>query len=179
MLNGETGNIGIGRNGREGNLFVKNDAGQNTIHLSGQTGDILLANADCAEDFNVRSLIGLDPGSVMVIADDEQLDICTEAYDKRVAGVVSGAGAYKPGIVLDKRASSTDRLPVALMGKVYCKVDATHGAIAIGDMLTTSATPGHAMRVSDHTAAFGAVIGKALRPLAVGRGLIPVLVALQ
>jgi hypothetical protein len=35
------------------------------------------------------------------------------------------------------------------------------------------------MRASDPLQAFGAVIGKALRPLAEGRGLIPILVALQ
>jgi hypothetical protein len=65
------------------------------------------------------------------------------------------------------------------MGKVACKVDADHGAIAAGDLLTSSPTPGHAMRVADRQAAFGAVIGKALRPLAAGRGMIPVLVTLQ
>jgi hypothetical protein len=71
------------------------------------------------------------------------------------------------------------RLPIALVGKVSCKVDASYSPIEIGDMLTTSPTPGHAMRVTDSGRAFGAVIGKALRPLAEGRGHIPILVALQ
>jgi hypothetical protein len=95
-----------------------------------------------------------------------------------VAGVVSGAGEYKPGIVLDRRGNG-NRVPVALVGKVYCQVDAEFAAIAVGDLLTTSATPGHAMRATNPLEAFGAVIGKALRPLASGRGLIPILVALQ
>ncbi len=51
--------------------------------------------------------------------------------------------------------------------------------IEIGDLLTTSATPGHAMKATDPHKAFGAVIGKALRPLDRGQGLIPVLIALQ
>ena len=72
-----------------------------------------------------------------------------------------------------------NRMPLALVGKVYCKVDAGHGAIEIGDLLTTSPTPGHAMKAADPMRAFGAVIGKALRPLASGTGLIPILVALQ
>ena len=38
---------------------------------------------------------------------------------------------------------------------------------------------GHAMRVNDQGKAFGAVIGKALRPLKEGQGLIPILIALQ
>jgi hypothetical protein len=65
------------------------------------------------------------------------------------------------------------------MGKVYCKVDASKVPIVIGDLLTTSSTPGHAMKAVDPGQAFGAVIGKALRPLAGGRGLVPILVALQ
>ena len=70
--------------------------------------------------------------------------------------------------------ASTFRGPVQ-----YCKVDASKGPVEIGDLLTTSATEGHAMKASDHRRAFGAVIGKALAPLATGRALIPVLVALQ
>jgi hypothetical protein len=72
-----------------------------------------------------------------------------------------------------------DRMPVALMGKVYCKVDARHSPIEVGDLLTTSSTPGHAMKANDAHKAFGAVLGKALRPLEQGQGIIPILVALQ
>ena len=99
--------------------------------------------------------------------------------NRRVAGVVSGAGDYRPAIVLDRRASQRIRKPIALLGKVYCKVDADFGAIEVGDLLTTSDTPGHAMKTTDPMRAFGAVIGKALRPLGTGRGLIPILVGLQ
>ena len=59
------------------------------------------------------------------------------------------------------------------------KGDASFGAVATGDLLTTSATPGHAMKTGDALQAFGAVIGKAMRPLAQGRELVPILVALQ
>ena len=68
---------------------------------------------------------------------------------------------------------------MALMGKVFCKVDAQFGAVEVGDLLTTSPTAGHAMKTSDPFKAFGAVIGKALRPLLEGQGLIPILIALQ
>jgi hypothetical protein len=66
-----------------------------------------------------------------------------------------------------------------MLGKVFCKVDATQGPIGVGDLLTTSSVVGHAMRADDHARSFGAVIGKALRPLQEGLGLIPILVALQ
>jgi hypothetical protein len=70
-------------------------------------------------------------------------------------------------------------MPLALVGKVYCKVDADPAPIAIGDLLTTSTRPGHGMKAANSDLAFGAVIGKALRPLRSGQGMIPILVALQ
>jgi hypothetical protein len=143
------------------------------------TGDIRLVNADCAEDFDVVGLEDIEPGTVMVIDQDGALRQSQQAYDKRVAGVIAGAGGCKPGIVLDKQQSRGDRKPIALVGKVYCKVDAQFSSIDVGDLLTTSPTPGHAMKADDSLKAFGAVIGKALRPLNQGQGMIPVLVALQ
>jgi len=50
---------------------------------------------------------------------------------------------------------------------------------AVGDLLATAFRPGHAMKASEPGKAFGVVLGKALRPLAAGMELIPVLVALQ
>ena len=143
------------------------------------TGDIRLTNADCAEDFDVSGVVKKEPGTVMVLGNDGALYESQQAYDKRVAGVVSGAGDYKPGIVLDKRHTQSNRQPIGLMGKVFCKVDAQFGAIEVGDLLTTSPTPGHAMKANDPLKAFGSVIGKALRTLKEGQGLIPILIALQ
>jgi hypothetical protein len=115
----------------------------------------------------------------MVIGDEDTLHQCTEAYDKRVAGVLSGPGNCKAGIILGRQPSQNRQMPLALTGKVYCKVDAQYSPIGLGDALTTSPTPGHAMKADDPLRAFGAVIGKALRPLTEGQGLIPILVALQ
>jgi len=143
------------------------------------TGDIRLSNADCAEDFDIAEASASEPGTVMVLGDEGALHESQQPYDKRVAGVVSGAGTYKPGLVLDRQATRLGRKPIALMGKVFCKVDARYAAIEIGDLLTTSASPGHAMKASEPQKAFGAVIGKALRPLKEGQGLIPILIALQ
>jgi hypothetical protein len=143
------------------------------------TGDIRLTNADCAEDFDVADAAAVEPGTVMVLGEEGALHQSHQAYDKRVAGVISGAGDYKPGIVLDKQHSQPNRKPIALLGKVYCKVDASYAPIEVGDLLTTSDRPGHAMKAVDPLQAFGSVIGKALRPLQEGQGLIPILIALQ
>jgi hypothetical protein len=141
-------------------------------------GDVRLINADLAEDFTIAEAEPVDPGTVMVLGEGGTIQRSRRAYDTRVVGVISGAGGYKPGIVLDRQTQG-GRQPVALMGKVYCKVDARYGAIETGHLLTTSPTPGHAMRAGDALQAFGACIGKALSPLASGQGLIPILVTLQ
>jgi hypothetical protein len=165
------GNVGIGTvNPNEklevdGNILV--------------TGDVRLTGADCAEDFDVEEPAGLEPGMVMVISHEEKLCRCSRPYDSRVAGVLSGAGRCHPGIVLGKQTPVGNRLPLALTGKVYCKVDADYSPICVGDLLTTSPTLGHAMKAGDAGRAFGAVLGKALRALNDGQGLIPILVTLQ
>jgi hypothetical protein len=160
-----------------GNVEIQGDISSvNTVKV--QT-DVILQNGDCAEQFDMYGAMVPEPGTIVVINDDGTLRESQCPYDKRVAGVVSGAGEYRPAIVLDQRASSAGRASVSLMGKVYCKVDADPASIAIGDLLTTSARAGFAMKATDPARAFGAVIGKALKPLSTGQGMIPILVALQ
>jgi hypothetical protein len=141
--------------------------------------DFQTSNGDCAEEFDIATGAAAEPGTVMVLGDDAELRECASPYDTRAAGVISGAGDYQPGLILDKQPDSANRKPVALMGKVFCKVDADFGPIAVGDLLTTSSTPGCAMRVDDPSKAHGAVVGKALRSFRQGRGVIPILVTLQ
>jgi len=184
-LDGEQANLWMGGNNTDGDIVLFagsatdiNDLSQATIHLDGQTGDINLRNADCAEEFDAFEE-NIDPGSVMVLNGSGKLMQCDNSYDKKVTGVVSGAGKYKPGIILDKQLKNSNRIPIALLGKTYCKVDANYSPIEEGDLLTTSDTLGHAMKATDSVKSFGAIIGKALKSLASGRGLIPILVSLQ
>ncbi len=143
------------------------------------SGDIVLPAraADCAEFFDVATTV--TPGSVLIIGRDGRLTPCDRPYDRRVAGVVSGAGDLRPGLYLNCDPTAGPHTAIALVGKVVCNVDAREGGIEIGDLLTTSPTPGHAMRATDPLRAFGAVIGKALAPLSSGLGQIAVLIALQ
>lgn len=186
-VDGEGANIWLGGNGADGDIVLfpagavnDNTVSGSTIHLDADAGDIILRNADAAEDFDVLSDSDpAGPGDVLVIDDERRLRRSTQAYDRRVAGVVSGAGDFRPGLVLDRHHDQADRLPVALMGKVFAKVTASPGGVRVGDLLTTSPVPGHAMRADDPMRAFGAVIGKALAPLPEGQGLVPILVSLQ
>lgn len=184
-LSAGSANVYLGGNGADGDIVLFPSTGDNatlsqaTIRLDGDSGDIILQNADAAEDFDVADPESIEPGTVMVIDEASRLRRCERGYDKCVAGVISGAGDLRPGVILGRSAARTNRLPVALIGRVMCKADAEFGPIGVGDLLTTSPNPGHAMKASDPAAAFGAVIGKALSPLREGRGLIPILVALQ
>jgi hypothetical protein len=147
------------------------------------TGDIFLPGADCAEQFDSVGGQMIEPGTLVVIDENGALAESQKPYDRKVAGVVAGAGTYRPGIVLDKQPDEqpTDahRVVISLMGKAYCKVDAAYGEIEIGDLLTSSPSAGYAMKASDREKAFGTIVGKALRPLASGKGIIPILIALQ
>ena len=197
-VDGKNGNATLGGNQVNGELFLKDTDGKIRIHadgaghiklltaggdvkvhIDGVAGDIVLPNSDCAEDFDLAAAEACEPGTVMVIDEQGGLRACDVAYDKKVAGVLSGAGDLKPGIILGRSRPSPGRRPLALVGKVFCRVDAAYAPIEVGDLLTTSATPGHAMKACDPAKAFGAVIGKALRSWRDGRGLIPILVALQ
>jgi hypothetical protein len=144
------------------------------------TGDILLvAAADLAEQFDISGGLKIDPGTVVVIDGADSVKPSNRPYDRKVAGVVSGGGSYRPGILLDAQDRETTRQPLALVGKVFCKVDASYAPIDIGDLLTTSPTVGHAMKVTDAARSVGAVIGKAMANLQEGVGLVPILVTLQ
>lgn len=168
--------LDLGGKGNEGDLRLLNDAGDVSIHLDGGAGDIRLLGADLAEEFASRD--DVEPGSVLVALGPDEVAVAEEACDRRVIGVAAGAGGLRSALRLGTRPGE-ERVPVALAGRVYCKADAEHGAIALGDLLTSSTTEGHAMRVADPATAAGAIMGKALASLDRGRGLIPVLLTLR
>jgi hypothetical protein len=178
-FNSNNARLRLGGLGNDGDISVQNSLGMDTIRLNGNTGEISCSNCDCAEEFDISGNDKVDAGTVLVLDDNCSLRPCDTAYDSKVAGVVSGAGGWKPGIVLGKTAKQSGRMPIALNGRVYCKVDASTNPVAIGDLLTTSDVQGYAMKASDPMRSFGTVIGKAMKSLDKDRGLIPILVSLQ
>ncbi len=128
------------------------------------------------EDFKI------EPGMVACIDTENpgKLLVSSKAYDRTVAGIISGAGGVRPGMLMGQKGTAADgEYPVALTGRVYCKADAAYGPIQPGDLLTTSDTPGSVMKVSDYDRAQGATIGKAMSSLDNDKGLVLVLVTLQ
>lgn len=177
-----------------GYVGIRNAAGVETITLNGDNdaaGDgrittmelQITGGSDLSEQFDITASEARPlPGMVVCIdpKNPGQLMLSSRAHDRTVAGIVSGAGGVKPGMLMGQRGTAADgKHPVALTGRVYCWMDASHGAIEPGDLITTSDTPGHGMKVLHHTQAQGAILGKAMTGLAEGKGLVLVLVSLQ
>ena len=139
--------------------------------------------SDLAELFDItdhRDLI--QPGYVVSLDPDEpgKLMLSNKAYDKRVAGVLSGANGVKPGILMgqDNMIATGDDL-VTLSGRTYVVVNDEGGKIQVGDLITTSSVSGEAMRAKKNKKAQDAVIGKAMTPMTGDKGYVLVLVNLQ
>ena len=141
----------------------------------------ITGGSDLAEPFDVVEPDAIEPGMVVVIDPEHpgKLKASDRAYDRCVAGIVSGAGGIKPGIAMVQEDVFEGHHQVALTGRVYGLCDASYGSIEPGDLLTTSSTSGYAMKVSDHERAQGAILGKAMSSLEEGQGLVLVLVTLQ
>ncbi len=173
-----TGNVGIGTASPSEKLTVRG----NILLESPSTGAAILElgeGLDYAEGFDVSDGRAVSRGSVLIIDPENpgQLALSERPYDYRVAGIVAGAQGKGSGVRLGIGQFDYD---VALAGRVYCNVDASEAGIEPGDLLTTSATPGYAMKAADAALAQGAILGKAMEPLEQGRrGQILVLVTLQ
>ena len=140
----------------------------------------ITGGADLVESFETGG-VDCPPGSVVTIdpLNPGELTLSNQPYDRRVAGVVSGAGNVRPGLHLGQTGVTSGDTQVALTGRVYVRCSNENGAVRPGDLLTSSSTPGVAMRATDSERAFGAVLGKAMGTLDAETGLVLTLVNLQ
>jgi hypothetical protein len=93
-----------------------------------------------------------EPGTVLVFGGDKEVTTTDAMNDTRSAGVVTTNPAY----VMNEGQTGL-RVCIALAGRVPCKVV---GRVKKGDLLTTSSTPGYAVKATDPK--LGSIIGKAL-----------------
>lgn len=170
------GKVGIGKTDPAHTLDV---AG--TINATGAiTGGTISATYQDVAEW-VPSTQKLMPGTVVVLdtGRTNHVQASASAYDTKVAGVISET----PGVILG--VGGEGKVKVATTGRVKVKVDASRGAIKVGDLLVTSGAEGVAMKsvpvdlggTAIHRP--GTIIGKALEPLEKGVGEILVLLSLQ
>ena len=148
-------------------------------------GKLTILGADFSEQFEVVESERATIQSGMVVAvrkgGNGQVELSKEAYDKKVVGIVSGAGGIQTGMLMGQKGTlAYGDTPIAISGRVYVWTDATNAAIEEGDFLTSADKVGYAMKVKEYEKARGAIIGKALTALPKGEeGLVLVLVNLQ
>lgn len=151
-----------------GNKWVLNkylDMGANDIETTGLfRGTATSARyADLAE--NYLSDFTYDPGTVLEIGGQFEVTIASEDTNK-IAGIVSS----KPAYLMNSELQGSNVVPVALQGRVPCKVK---GKIKKGDMLVSA---GNGYAKSGIDLKIGSVIGKSLEDFDGEYGIVEVLV---
>jgi len=97
-------------------------------------------------------------GTVVVFGGDFEVTQSTKDHDTAVAGIISTDPAY----LMNANFPVGSYLPVALTGRVPCKVQ---GPVAKGTVLVTGTEPGTAKAIETAKFAPGVVIGKALEAI--------------
>jgi hypothetical protein len=171
-----------------GDVGVGTDAPQARLDVVGTTRTCVLqitGGCDLAERLTVcegeeANAFHVEPGMAVSIdpTRTRRFKLSDEPYDRKRVGIISGGNGVKPGLLLQDDGNPTvaGDQPVALTGQVWCHGDASFGAIHPGDLITTSRTPGHVMKVTDFDKARFAVLGQALTGLEEGRGWVQILV---
>lgn len=176
LTNGGTNSAGSGG----GDFITARNQPENDTQFRVRTDGRVFADAgystgagDVAE--MLPAVEGLEPGDTLVIGPQGKLTRSTKAYQPTVVGVYSTAPGFIGGQPVDQILE--DHVPLAIAGIVPVRATAENGAIQLGDLLTTSSTPGHAMKATQDRP--GTIIGKALGELASGTGTVNILIMLR
>jgi hypothetical protein len=125
----------------------------NTVYATVFDGTATKARyADLAENYSADA--EHEPGTVIVLGGAKEITTTATKGDSRVIGVVSN----KPAYLMNSELQGEFVTPVALTGRVPCKVI---GKVQPGDILVSSAIAGYA--IVDNNPTVGTVIGKALQ----------------
>jgi hypothetical protein len=160
-----------------GLVFLITEVGDEDLFGINSDGDVFAQNttltgADYAElmldssgDLKAGELVSVDTSSINAVVRS------TTASDSGLMGIVS----TKPGVLGNNALRSQEEAfaPIAFMGQVPVNVNDENGAVAVGDYITSSSTPGVGMRAN----AGDPTVAVALTPLASGTGRVQGLVS--
>ncbi|HEY1064300.1 MAG TPA: FG-GAP-like repeat-containing protein [Candidatus Saccharimonadales bacterium] len=147
-------------------LFVIQDAKGSALLTVDGNGNLRVKGAitggvgspDYAENITVSDpmieaadVVSMDPGK------KESVVRSSVPYDDTAVGVISTSPGFVTNASESEEPDETQR-PLALSGRVPVKVTDENGVIVEGDYLTTSSTPGYAMKATKE----GHVIGRAM-----------------
>lgn len=126
-------------NNTANNIVARNANGD--IFVSVMNGEATSARyADLAERYEADA--EYTPGTVVVLGGEKEITQSTKHMDHKLAGVIS----TNPAHLMNSDAGDDKTHPaVALKGRIPCKVV---GPVTKGDILVTSANPGHAVAIS-------------------------------
>ena len=176
LIRGYDKNLNMMGNGKA--LLVKGDAEfQGRLTVKGDYNKDGFP-AGFVEFFEVDEAEYVSPGDILIASDKggALLSRSRKSYSTSVVGVVSG----NPYISVNNSGKEEKIYPVALAGKVLCKVDARNNPVNPGDLIVASDVAGCGMVGHiDSLDKIGSVIGKALDRLEDGVDLIPVFITHQ
>jgi hypothetical protein len=140
----KTGSNGVGNIGQSDNSF-------NTIFAKATSAQY----ADLAEMYVADT--DYPPGTVVEFGGDNEITISSSSHSTAVAGIIS----TNPSYLMNSAQPGEHVLPVALTGRVPCRVQ---GPVRKGDVLVASSTPGVAQRIGMNWQP-GCVVGKSMEAI--------------
>ena len=171
----QIGFFGAWSNKPGGGFYIADGEGTVAIQLSGnKDGGVIIYGErslhvrgkrihDYAEILELAVRDGIAAGSVVAWDPRARGLVPASVSNCRLTiGVISGAGGFRPGMVIGSRADGTRDFPVSMSGLVHVRVNGEGGTVRPGDRLVPSSVPGVGMRADDP--APGTVFGKALAP---------------
>ena len=128
----------------------------------------LAADLRTGDAVDIAELIyGAAEAGDVVVADPENPETVlpsSNPYDTSVVGIISTKPHLIMGMDIIRNSEGEftediDIVKLAVSGRVPVKVT---GSVSIGDLLTTSSVPGHAMKCDEISKCIGSIVGKAL-----------------